>query len=79
MKKPFKPNKRGMAALLKQGMRGAVAEQGRAIQGRAGPGFDMQVNVGTRARATIMTETDAAKRRQVSDHVLEQAAGAGLT
>lgn len=75
----FKPNKRGISAFLKsREMQGLVGAVGSGVKNVAGPGFDVQVNVGTRARATVMAKTPEARERQARDHVLERAVGEGL-
>lgn len=74
----FKPNSAGIRDFLKskqvQEMLAAEAEK---VRSRAGDGFTAQVNVGTRARATVLAETPQAKRRQARDHILERAVGGG--
>lgn len=75
----FKPNKRGIGVFLKsRKMQGLVGAIGSGVKNEAGPGFDVQVNVGTRARATVMAKTDEARERQARDHVLERVVGQGL-
>ena len=58
-------------------MRDLVRSYGEHAAARAGPGFKSQVNVGTRARATVVAVTDAAKRSQSENHDLERAVGGG--
>lgn len=74
----FQPNHEGIATFLRsRGVQDMLAAQAEEVRDRAGDGFDVQVNVGTRARATVMAKTLEAKRRQARDHVLERAVGGG--
>lgn len=75
----FQPNRKGATALLKSAeVQRMLQRTGDAVALRAGDGFGNQVNVGTRARATVMTETAKAKRSQAKNHDLERAIGGGI-
>lgn len=75
----FKPNSANIAAFLRStDVQALVREAGDKIADRAGPGFGSQVNVGTRARSTVMAETDEARRSQAANHDIERAIGGGL-
>lgn len=75
----FKLDSKAVEQLLRsQQVQDVVGQVGARVAARAGAGFGSQTNVGTRARATVMTETRDAKRRQSRDHVLEAAVGGGV-
>lgn len=74
----FKPNSASIAAFMRSAkVQLMVEEAGDTVADRAGPGFGSQVNVGTRARATVMTETYEARRSQAVNHDIERAVGGG--
>ncbi|GAB3293021.1 hypothetical protein GCM10027427_12080 [Pseudoclavibacter terrae] len=78
MKPKFVPNRAGIEAALKSETAKSVVRQGgNTIAKRAGPGFEVDVKVGTRARANVTAKTAEARRRQSRDHVLERAVGGG--
>lgn len=79
MKAEFVIHKNGVKDLLKsQEMQNMLATKAAGIAARAGDGFTSGVRVGTdRARAYVLPETYAARRRQAKHHLLERAVGRG--
>ena len=79
MKVEFAIHKNGVKELLKsQEVRDMLATKAAIIAARAGDGFTSGVRVGTdRARAYVLPETYAARRRQAKHHLLERAVGRG--
>lgn len=78
-KSAFVPNKAGIAAFLKsQEVASLLRAEADGVAARAGPGFEVQVNVGRdRVRATVMAATREARLLQAREHVLEEALGVG--
>lgn len=79
MKVEFIIHKNGVKDLLKsQEVQDMLAIKAAGIAARAGDGFTSGVRVGTdRARAYVLPETYAARRRQAKHHLLERAVGRG--
>ena len=79
MKVEFVIHKNGVKDLLKsQEVQDMLATKSAVIAARAGDGFTSGVRVGTdRARAYVLPETYAARRRQAKHHLLERAVGRG--
>lgn len=79
MKVEFVIHKDGVKELLKsQEIQNMLATKAAVIAARAGEGFTSGVRVGTdRARAYVLPETYAARRRQAKHHLLERAVGRG--
>lgn len=79
MKVEFVVHKDGVKDFLKsQEMQNMLAIKAAEIAARAGDGFTSGVRVGTdRARAYVLPETYAARRRQAKHHLLERAVGKG--
>lgn len=75
----IKLNRREIQRFLKsQRVQDMLQNAGDTVAQRAGDGFTASVNVGTRARATVLPETLEAKKQQARDHVLERAVGGGI-
>ena len=72
-------NKRAFVDLMKSGeMQRDLIRRARKVKQAAGEGFDDSVFVGkNRARASVITATYAARRRQSKDNVLQRALYAG--
>jgi hypothetical protein len=79
VKVEFVIHKNGVKDLLKsQEVQDMLATKAAIIAARAGDGFTSGVRVGTdRARAYVLPETYAARRRQAKHHLLERAVGRG--
>lgn len=79
MKVEFIVHKNGVKDLLKsQEVQDMLAAKAAIIAARAGDGFTSGVRIGTdRARAYVLPETYAARRRQAKHHLLEHAVGRG--
>lgn len=79
MRVEFVIHKDGVKELLKsQEVQNMLAAKAAAIAARAGDGFTSGVRVGSdRARAYILPDTYAARRRQAKHHLLERAVGRG--
>lgn len=79
MKVKFVIHKNGVKDLLKsQEVQDMLATKAAIIAARAGDGFTSGVRVGSdRARAYVLPETYAARRRQAKHHLLEHAVGRG--
>lgn len=72
-------NRAGMAALLKsEEVQADLRRRAQAIAAAAGEGMDVDVRVGaTRARASVRTGTDEARRAEATDKTLTAALDAG--
>lgn len=70
---------RGINALMtSQPVVSAVARRANAIRAAAGDGFKTTVKVGSKYTAAyVQTDTDAARKRQAEDAVLQKALDAG--
>lgn len=79
MKVEFVIHKNGVKDLLKsQEVQDMLATKAAGIAARAGDGFTSGVRIGNdRARAYVLPETYAARRRQAKHHLLERAVGKG--
>ena len=79
MKVEFVIHKNGVKELLKsQEVQDMLATKAAIIAARAGDGFTSGVRIGEdRARAYVLPETYAARRRQAKHHMLERAVGRG--
>ena len=79
MKVEFVIHKNGVKDLLQsQEVQDMLATRAAGIAARAGDGFTSGVRIGSdRARAYVLPETYAARRRQAKHHVLERAVGRG--
>lgn len=79
MKVKFIIHKNGVKDLMKsQEVQDMLTTKAALIAARAGDGFTSGVRVGgDRARAYVLPETYAARRRQAKHHLLERAVGRG--
>lgn len=72
-------NKKAFVELMKSGeMQRDLMRRARKVKAAAGDGFGESVFVGkTRARASVITESWSARRRQGRDNILQRALSAG--
>ena len=72
-------NKSRFTDLMKSGeMQRDLMRRARKVKAAAGEGFEESVMVGkNRARASVITATLRARRRQSRDNILQRALGAG--
>lgn len=72
-------NKRRFVDLMKSGeMQRDLIRRSRKVKEAAGEGFEASMVVGkNRARASVITGTFSARRRQSRDNILQRALGAG--
>ena len=72
-------NKKAFVELMKSGeMQRDLIRRSRKVKAAAGEGFEESVFVGKRrARASVITATFAARRRQSRDNALQRALSAG--
>lgn len=75
----IKINRKGVAAILKSDkVRADLERRARAIADRAGPGMEASSRIGaTRARASVITATEEARRAEAVDRTLTRAIDAG--
>lgn len=76
-KPKFKLNRSGVGELLKSsGAQGDLARRAAAVAAAAGDGHDVKNTTTSRARYTVMTNTDEAARREAENHTLTAAINA---
>lgn len=79
MRAEIKLNSKGISQLLKHDTtRKAAEKRAKAIAAAAGPGYEASSMIGrNRARASVITATPAAARRDAKQGTLLRSAGAG--
>lgn len=71
-------NRRGLLQLMKVDMLPDLTRRGERVRDAAGPGMELDVRVGrNRARATVITATDEARRAEATQRRLSSAVQAG--
>lgn len=73
----FELNRQGVAELMRsQAMQGILQEYARAVQGRAGSGYETSTHVGkTRANCSVYAATGEARRDTYKNNTLLKALG----